>query len=40
MSALKRGRIRAIRACYVWLAVLTYLFVVSVALTRNPWLGL
>jgi uncharacterized membrane protein SirB2 len=36
MMALKRGRTRAIRARYFGLAVLAYLFIVSVALTRSP----
>jgi uncharacterized membrane protein SirB2 len=35
MMALKRGRTRAIRARYFGLALLAYLFIVSVALTRN-----
>lgn len=35
MMALKRGRTRAIRARYFALAVLAYVFIVSVALTRN-----
>ncbi|UCV19964.1 SirB2 family protein [Ferribacterium limneticum] len=35
MMALKRGRTLAIRARYFGLAVLAYVFIVSVALTRN-----
>jgi len=35
MMALKRGRTKAIRARYFGLAVLAYVFIVSVALTRN-----
>jgi len=35
MVALKRGRTKAIRARYFGLAVLAYVFIVSVALTRN-----
>lgn len=34
--ALKRGATRAIRARYLMLAGLAYLYIVSVALTRNP----
>lgn len=40
MMALKRGRTRAIRARYFGLAVLAYAYIVSVALTRSPLLGL
>lgn len=36
MMALKRGRTKAIRVRYFALAVLAYLFIISVALTRNP----
>lgn len=36
MMALKRGRSRAIRGRYVGLALLAYGYIVSVALTRNP----
>ena len=35
MMALKRGRTKAIRARYFGLAVLAYLYIVSVALTRS-----
>jgi uncharacterized membrane protein SirB2 len=35
MMALKRGRTKAIRARYFGLAVLAYVYIVSVALTRN-----
>ncbi|MFZ2972420.1 MAG: SirB2 family protein [Ferribacterium limneticum] len=35
MMALKRGRTKVIRARYFGLAVLAYVFIVSVALTRN-----
>lgn len=35
MMALKRGRTKAIRARYFGLALLAYIFIVSVALTRN-----
>lgn len=34
--ALKRGRTRTARLCYGALAVLAYGYIVSVALTRNP----
>ncbi|MFH1658413.1 MAG: SirB2 family protein [Pseudomonadota bacterium] len=40
MMALKRGRTREIRARYFGLAVLAYVYIVSVALTRSPLLGL
>lgn len=40
MMALKRGRTKAIRARYFGLAVLAYVYIVSVALTRSPLLGL
>lgn len=40
MMALKRGRTKAIRARFFALAVLAYAYIVSVALTRNPWPGL
>ena len=40
MTALKRGRTMAIRARFFGLAVLAYLYIVSVALTRSPLLGL
>ena len=36
--ALKRGRTLAIRRRFAVLAVLTYLYIVSVALLRSPWL--
>lgn len=35
--ALKRGRTRNIRAGFVILALLAYGYIVSVALTRQPW---
>jgi len=34
--ALKRGRSRSIRACFLVLALLAYAYIVSVALTRQP----
>lgn len=34
--ALKRGRTKAIRACFFVLALLAYGYIVSVALSRNP----
>ena len=34
--ALKRGRSRAIRACFLVLALLAYAYIVSVALARQP----
>lgn len=34
--ALKRGRTRAIRALFLFLALLAYAYIVSVALTRQP----
>lgn len=40
MMALKRGRTMTIRARYFGLAVLAYLYIVSVALTRSPLPGL
>lgn len=40
MMALKRGRTLAIRTRYFGLAVLAYAYIVSVALTRSPLLGL
>lgn len=40
MMALKRGRTRAIRGRFFGLAVLAYIYIVSVALTRDPLLGL
>lgn len=40
MMALKRGRTMAIRARFFGLAVLAYLYIASVALTRSPLLGL
>ena len=36
MMALKRGRTLAMRQRYFGLALLTYAYIVSVALTRNP----
>lgn len=36
MMALKRGRTKAIRACYFGLALMVYAYIVGVALTRNP----
>lgn len=38
--ALKRGRTPDIRARCFGLAVLTYAYIIGVALTRSPWLGL
>ena len=38
MMALKRGRTLAIRTRFLALAVLAYTYIVSVALTRNPFL--
>ena len=38
--ALKRGRTLAIRTRYLGLAVLSYAYIVGVALTRSPLLGL
>ena len=35
--ALKRGRTKAIRAVFLFLALLAYGYIVSVALTRQPW---
>ena len=40
MMALKRGRTKAVRARFFVLAVLAYVYIVSVALTRSPVLGL
>ncbi len=40
MMALKRGRTPAIRARFFGLALLTYAYIVGVALTRSPWLGI
>jgi uncharacterized membrane protein SirB2 len=40
MMALKRGRTLAMRTRYFWLALLAYAYIVSVALTRSPFLGL
>lgn len=40
MMALRRGRTLAIRARYFGLALLAYGYIVSVALTRSPSLGL
>lgn len=40
MMALKRGRTKATQAGYFGLAVLAYAYIVSVALTRSPLLGL
>jgi uncharacterized membrane protein SirB2 len=40
MMALKRGRTKAIRARFFFLALLSYVYIVSVALTRNPLLVL
>lgn len=34
--ALKRGRTKSVRTVAFWLALLAYLYIVSVALTRNP----
>lgn len=34
--ALKRGKTKASRACFFMLALLSYAYIVSVALTRNP----
>jgi len=36
MKALKRGRTKAVRASCFGLALLTYAYIVGVALTRNP----
>jgi uncharacterized membrane protein SirB2 len=36
MMALKRGKTKAIRARFFILALLSYTYIVSVALTRNP----
>lgn len=36
MMALKRGRTKAVRASCFGLALLTYAYIVGVALTRNP----
>lgn len=36
MMALKRGRTKSIRARFFCLALLSYAYIVSVALTRNP----
>ena len=38
--ALKRGRTLRERAAYLALAVLTFAYIVGVAITRNPYLGL
>lgn len=38
--ALKRGRTPAIRARCFGLAILAYAYIVGVALSRSPWLGL
>lgn len=40
MMALKRGKTKAIRARFFILALLSYAYIVSVALTRNPLLAL
>lgn len=40
MMALKRGRTKTVRARFFVLAVLAYVYIVSVALTRSPVLGL
>lgn len=40
MMALKRGRTMAMRRRYFGLALLTYAYIVSVALSRNPLPGL
>ena len=40
MMALKRGRTLAIRARFFGMALLAYAYIVSVALTRSPTLGL
>lgn len=40
MMALKRGRSMTVRRRYFGLALLTYVYIVSVALTRNPLVGL
>lgn len=40
MMALKRGRSMTVRRRYFGLALLAYVYIVSVALTRNPLLGL
>ncbi len=40
MMALKRGRTKAIRVRFFILALLSYTYIVSVALTRNPVPGL
>lgn len=37
MLALKRGKTKPIRAAALVLALLAYAYVVSVALSRNPW---
>lgn len=34
--ALKRGKTKAVRACFLMLALAAYAYIVSVALTRNP----
>lgn len=39
MMALKRGRTKAIRARFLVLALLSYAYIVSVALARNPLLA-
>ena len=39
MMALKRGRTQAIQARYFGLALLAYAYIVSVALTRSPYVG-
>ncbi len=40
MMALKRGRTKAIRGRFFILALLSYIYIVSVALTRSPLPGL
>lgn len=40
MMALKRGRTLAVRARFLGLALAAYAYIVGVALTRSPWLGL
>jgi uncharacterized membrane protein SirB2 len=40
MMALKRGRTKAIRGRFFILALLSYVYIVSVALTRSPLPGL
>jgi uncharacterized membrane protein SirB2 len=35
--ALKRGRTRTVRATCYFAAIVVYLFILSVALTHNPW---